>query len=173
MSTTVATTEGLWALMRDGLSAASEGFGYNNFKTGVLDPGDHSGSVGHLSYIQSSLADREIVQDIADLLTAGRLSTGAVTRITTEIGHSLDPNIKKMLAQQLISTSPEFHTTNRFARNGKNRAPTPRQDRSDEPYKAVVILFAAGGLDSFNGEREPSAADDYHCILDDNSLYSR
>ena len=44
----------------------------------------------------------------------------------------------------------EFHTSNLAERNGNERHPSPIQESTDDSYKAIVILFASGGLDSFN-----------------------
>ena len=66
----------------------------------------------------------------------------------TVVGMSAENKIR--FAQQLIATSPEFHTANLAKRTGNDRAPTPVQERTSEPYKAIVVLLMFGGLDSFN-----------------------
>lgn len=41
-------------------------------------------------------------------------------------------------------------TQNLANRNGNPREPTPIQEASPDPYKAVVVLHLSGGLDSYN-----------------------
>merc|ERR1712176_1650024 len=56
-----------------------------------------------------------------------------------------------MMAQQLVVTSPEFHTSGAVVeRNGEPRPQQPLPQPSQEPYKAVVFLMLAGGFDSYN-----------------------
>ena len=85
------------------------------------------------------------------MLTAGRLSSDAVTQVAAKVNTMSNDDKKLRLAQQLISTAPEFHTTNIVERTANDRAPTPRQERSEEDgYKAVVVVFLSGGWDAYN-----------------------
>ena len=52
--------------------------------------------------------------------------------------------------QQLMITSPEFHSTNLVKLSGEERTETKEKNSSQEPYKATVFLMLAGGCDSFN-----------------------
>lgn len=151
LSTTVSTTEGYFALARNGLSNFNNGFGYPQWSGGTPEIDDlYSKSVGLLSFEMSS-TDEEIVQGVADILTAGRLSSDAITEVTNAVSQMNDNTVKNKLAQQLISTSPEFHTTNIVERTDDPRSPTPRQERLEEAgYKAVITLNLAGGWDGFN-----------------------
>lgn len=149
-STTVATTEGFFALSRNGLSGWNNGFGSANW-SGQPDVGDNSKSVGYLGYTESSSDSTVITQNVADMLTAGRLSSDAVTQVAAKVNTMSNDDKKLRLAQQLISTAPEFHTTNIVERTANDRAPTPRQERSEEDgYKAVVVVFLSGGWDAYN-----------------------
>ena len=149
LSTTIGTVEGLFSLARQGLSSSGGGFGFGVFGGEALT-GDYSRSVGFLSYSPTGSGTTENVQEIADLLTSGRLSATALTEIVTRVDQEATLDTKIRLAQQIIATTPEFHTTNLANRNGNERAPTPIQERSDDGYKAVVVLNLSGGLDSFN-----------------------
>jgi uncharacterized protein (DUF1501 family) len=150
--TTIGTVEGLFSLARHGLSASRGGFGNNNFGNDVTAPGDASRSVGYLSFNPNLGTDQANVQLISDLLTGGRLSSEAVSAVATKVGDTagLTDQSKVTLAQQLIGTAPEYHTTNLAERTGQERAPTPVQEAADDPYKAVVVLFLSGGVDWFN-----------------------
>lgn len=151
LSTTISTVEGLFSLVRQGLSPFQGGFGtYNLGYSSSLTTGDYSRSVGYLSFSPSGSTTNEQVEEIADLLTSGRLSSEAIAAIATAVDAEATLDTKIRLAQQIIATSPEFHTTNLANRNGNTREPTPEQERSADPYKAVVVLHLAGGLDSFN-----------------------
>ena len=152
MSTTVSTIEGFFGLARNGLRGSDNGFGVNHW-SGQPNVGDNSGSVGYLGYTESDpdSTSTEITENVADMLTAGRLSSDAVTQIAAKVDTMEDNDTKLRLAQQLVSTSPEFHTTNIVDRTANARAPTPRQERSEEDgYKAVVVVFLSGGWDAYN-----------------------
>jgi hypothetical protein len=150
LSTTISTVEGIFSLVRQGLSPFQGGFGTSNFGWSTLTTGDYSRSVGYLSFSPGGSTTNEQVQEIADLLTSGRLSPEAITAIATAVDAEATLDTKIRLAQQIIATSPEYHTTNLANRNGNTREPTPAQERSADPYKAVVVLHLSGGLDSFN-----------------------
>lgn len=149
-STTVSMTEGFFALSRNGLSGQDNGFGSNNWGTSVLSPGDSSESNGYLDYAATGSTNTQITQDVANMLTAGRLSNDAVTQVATALDSETTLDLKTRLAQQLISTSPEFHTTNIVERTADDRVPSPRQERSSDGYKAVVVIMLSGGWDAFN-----------------------
>lgn len=96
LSTTISTVEGLFALARNGLSNWGNGFG-SNIWSGSVDAGDYSKSVGYLSYSPSG-TDTENVNEMATLLTGGRLSNDAKTSIVSAIG-SVSAEDKVPLAQ--------------------------------------------------------------------------
>jgi cullin-associated NEDD8-dissociated protein 1 len=52
--------------------------------------------------------------------------------------------------QELLVMSPEFHSVNEPQPHGDARAPPPNTASQGRPYKAVVVLFLDGGLDSWN-----------------------
>lgn len=51
---------------------------------------------------------------------------------------------------KLITISPDFHATNFHTTKPAARAPQPPQVSKGRKYKAVVVVFLAGGADSFN-----------------------
>jgi len=53
-------------------------------------------------------------------------------------------------AQQLIITTPEFHTNGLSEKTGNPRPQAPPLDASGKPYKAVVMVMLRGGYDSYN-----------------------
>ena len=50
----------------------------------------------------------------------------------------------------LISTTLEFHSNNRHRTDTQPRQPSPENNPNTEPYKAVVMVYLFGGLDSYN-----------------------
>jgi len=97
----------------------------------------------------------EVVDELDVLLTQGRLSAlsrevieGAYTSKLASTG-SADKAL--VLAEQLITTTPEFHASTRSALSGATRMPPAEGLRANaSPYKAVVVIFLFGGADSFN-----------------------
>lgn len=198
LSTTIATVEGFFSMARNGLTGLMGGFGKSGM-FGWATPetaDDSSKAVGDVSFVGT-------VQQMADLLTSGRLSQDAVTKIAGDAGGTDEltgNNVR--LAQQLIATAPgkqkfmprivpptglksftlpvhsanlclptpvhpiicylnlileltlcppEFHSTNLAERTGNDRTPTPILDRKEDgSYKAIVVILASGGMDSFN-----------------------
>jgi hypothetical protein len=90
------------------------------------------------------------VQQIADLLTSGRLSSEALAKIVEKFDLQADAATKIRLAQQVIATAPEFHSTNLAIRTGNDRVPTTPKAPTADPYKAIVVLHLSGGMDGFN-----------------------
>ena len=52
--------------------------------------------------------------------------------------------------QELLVMSPEFHSVNEPQPHGDARGAPPNTASQGRPYKAVVVLFLDGGLDSWN-----------------------
>jgi uncharacterized protein (DUF1501 family) len=68
-----------------------------------------------------------------------------------ELSSSGDHAKATRLAQQLIVSSPEFHSTNIVRKRANITREVPVEDApSNEPYKAVVYLMFGGGQDSYN-----------------------
>jgi len=55
-----------------------------------------------------------------------------------------------LLSQQLILTTPEFHTTNLVRKTGLERVVPAPPPMSNNTYKAIVYVLFGGGCDSFN-----------------------
>lgn len=124
---------------------------------GKIPPvGDYSSSVGYLAY-QYQTADGTSVSrkidDLSTLLTAGRLSFENKQVLVDAHAYFLEnhgiAHADRVLVK-LLAATPEFHTTNTIRRTGDTRPVTPPVVPSNKPYKAIVYVNLAGGVDSFN-----------------------
>uniref|UniRef100_A0A7R9ZFB4 DUF1501 domain-containing protein n=1 Tax=Pseudictyota dubia TaxID=2749911 RepID=A0A7R9ZFB4_9STRA len=140
----VAMLNGIFSLVKYGFEDKNGGFGENGNK------------IGELGYA-SGLDTAGLVDDLATLLTAGRLSADNRAIVVNAVDHTITNNVGFTLAeqglelaQQLIATTAEFHSTNIVKKGGPARAVDDSSgSQSLSPYKAVVFLMLAGGCDSY------------------------
>lgn len=132
-----------------------DGLGQKYCDPSIME-GEYDKSQGYLSYSPpDSSSDTEVVDNLCTLLTSGRMSSSnreVVKMVYNSLlmeGGSNDEALR--VAQQLIVTSSEFHTTS------LTRSQSSKQDREDslpkktcKKYKAVVHLLLGGGMDSYN-----------------------
>ena len=128
---------------------------------GVIDcesdyEGDYENSAGRLAYEPpSSYEDFEVVDELSTLLTSGRMSASnrklVQDAFTTAYGEHNDRAYALRVAQQLIVSSPEFHT-NSISSNTvtKREVDESISRKSCKKYKAVVHIHLSGGMDSYN-----------------------
>jgi uncharacterized protein (DUF1501 family) len=147
---------GLLSLIKYGLTSCYGGLGkYEWWKTYDCSKytvgGVNDGVLGSLTFTPSNgLAVSQITNELATLLTAGRLNRSSREFISQIIQSEPDITLGVKKAQQLIVTSPEFHTTNIIRKSGVSRPEPEPPKASTKPYKAVVYVFLGGGMDSFN-----------------------
>ncbi len=91
-----------------------------------------------------------VVNKLATLLTAGRLSQESRDVIVNEFDKAGSAIDGLRIAQQLILTTAEFHTTNIVKTTSQPRERVTFPKRTEKPYRAVVYLMLNGGCDSFN-----------------------
>jgi len=91
-----------------------------------------------------------VVDTLASLMTAGRLSSGHrdVIRSAYDNAGSADDGLR--VAQHLILTTSEFHTASTIKTTGADRINYSFPPPSNKPYRAVVFIMMSGGVDSFN-----------------------
>jgi len=95
----------------------------------------------------------DVVNELAFLLTGGRLSTNSRTAIETAYDSALssgDADKALRMAQKLILATPEFHSSGLFKPLDEARPEPPVPPETEREYKAVVYVNLHGGLDSFN-----------------------
>lgn len=126
------------------------GFGpwmaYNEYCWEVESETSNEGSIGRLSYDpQNSYSTEEIIEELATLLTAGRLNDESKQIIKDHFDNAADDGYGLRLAQQLIVSTPEFHSTDLLQFSGEKRPPPQPPQTSSNPYKAVVYILLEGG----------------------------
>ena len=141
-----------------GLTSCWGGFGENNhnYCKGLVS---NSGAItnndkkrrGILTYSPAeSMSASEVVDELALLLTGGRLHDEAkITMINAYNAMGGGP-AGLQIAQKLMVTAPEFHSTNVVTADSSPRSEVDTPPASTRPYKAVVFLNLNGGCDSFN-----------------------
>ena len=139
-------------MIKYGLSNCYGGFGYHH-GIGGCNEGHFNRATGILEFKRGENLTDTIVDEVASLLTSGRLSAENRLIVKTAFNDAMavsGPEAGLRLAQQLVAASPEFHSTNVITKSGNSRPipdpPLPTQ----QDYKAVVYLMLAGGCDSFN-----------------------
>jgi len=117
--------------------------------------GMRTGSEGQLSFSPASQASAAVVEELNLLLTGGRMHTD--TRQTIERRHAQQLAATNShgealrAAQELVVYAPEFHATNRNSKQMTTRAAQSDSGVSlGRPYKAIIYVFLAGGMDSYN-----------------------
>ncbi len=137
---------GLFSLIDIGMSSCFGGLGDT---TTVIcddsdkdkDPLDHSHGI--ITYSPTSSNATEIIDELALLLTAGRLnelSRDVITSAYIKKAEDEDEAQALRLAQKLIISSPEFQSTGSFYGNSQMRPEPIVPDPTDHSYKAIVFL---------------------------------
>lgn len=170
---------GMVNLIRDGLSSCNGGFGYNRGYNpssaatrrdcaGGLSPNQRQrairrdGADGNLTFAPSSAEPSALIDELDLLLTGGRASehtkrfiesayAAELQQPAVSIGGRSVEEEALWRAQELFVASAEFHATNSPATLAGSTRPAPSGvGASGRPYKAVVVLFLNGGIDSYN-----------------------
>jgi len=148
-------------LFRMGMSACDGGIGPFMGKGKVISCGNRDGlftnSAGYLDYTPDGVvsSSSNIVGQLATILTADRISPSnraLIEEAYTDNYNAVGGGAKAALeiAQVLMTTTPEFHTTNNVAMNDDARTLTPRREKDNSPYKAIIHVNLFGGMDSMS-----------------------
>jgi len=162
----------MFSLVKYGLSRCNGGFGT---EWTHCTEGDFTRATAHLSFSMTYAAPegerrslqgedpkwthaKNVVNKLATVLTSGRLSAENKELISQAYYSKLndtsidDPSGSALrFAQQLLLTTPEFHTNNLVSKTGAARAePDPPTQTNGTSYKAIVYVMFGGGCDSFN-----------------------
>lgn len=151
MSSITGITNGFFSLNTWGLVHAGNGWG--TYLTKVAPVGDTSSSVGYVTYNAAGEDIYARIDDLSTLLTAGRLSPEnkqVLAEAHSHFSQNYGPDRGDRVLIELLSTSPEFHTSNTLRKTGLPRALTPQPNSTSSDYKAIVYVDLFGGADSFN-----------------------
>jgi uncharacterized protein (DUF1501 family) len=151
---TVELMNGLLSLIKYGFTNCLGGFAATNTDTTICQnfgvAKANKGVAGKLAYTTSTNDPNYMVDQLALLLTSGRLSRKSRDIIADVVRSEQTLAVGIVKAQQLMVFAPEFHSTNIVKATETPRPePNPIQP-SSKPYKAIVYLLLEGGMDSFN-----------------------
>ena len=148
---------GLLSMIKYGLDSCYGGLGvpsitdYDDTECRWRVPGQYVNASAYPNFTSTGTTDAEIVNDLATIMTSGRLNAGLREVVTSIIAKEGDRGQKVIQAQQLIASSSEFHSTGTIHNHGETRgATTPFTNPKNADYKAIVVLMLEGGLDSYN-----------------------
>merc|ERR1719356_1187208 len=143
---------GMFSLIKYGMNNCYGGFFPDSRKSCKVDPGDYYASRGRLTYSPNDDSNSDaVINELSTLLTGGRLSPENKQIIKDVYDNESDKAAALIMAQQLIVTSAEFHTSGgTIEKSGAARLKASPPQPSEEPYKAVIFILLAGGFDSFN-----------------------
>lgn len=152
--TAVNLMNGITSLFEFGLDSAYNGFG----KARVF--GDESARTmfdfsewptGHLTYLpEPSQTSTQVVDQLATLLTSGRLSAEKRLFLTQVYDQFADTQEAALTVGQLITSTPEFHSSGLSVTTDKTRGDQGTATPPSNSYKSVVLYFLGGGADTFN-----------------------
>ncbi len=91
-----------------------------------------------------------VVQDLATMLTSGRLNPSHRSVIKQAYLAANDHSKGLQMAQRLMILSPEFHQTGNVKENMETRPPIPAATKTCKEYKTIIHIQLKGGCDSFN-----------------------
>jgi hypothetical protein len=148
----VDSVNGLVALSKWGLSDCFGGFGTEtNCRYSFDAERIRSLATASLTFDVETTDAVTLVNELATLMTSGRLSQYA-RRIATDAITGISNTATAMdYARQIIATSPEYHATGTVRHLMSTRPPIAQQsEESIEEYKVVLYIMLDGGMDSFN-----------------------
>ena len=132
------------------LSQCNSGLGVGG-DIGGCQEGDFTHATAMLSFERKNSDAETVVNELATLLTSGRLCEENRQIIKDAYTKKLPDRAAALrMAQQLIVTSPEFHATNSIRKSNDKRVLATKPQPKGTPYKAVIFLMLDGGADSFN-----------------------
>ncbi len=112
-------------------------------------------SSGHLTYVPEGKGFRSsyedfVIQDLATLLTSGRLSSYHRNIMKQAYLTANNEAEGLRIVQRLMILSPEFHQTGTVQGLAQQRSPISPVTKVCKEYKAVIHILLKGGCDSFN-----------------------
>jgi len=94
---------------------------------------------------------RATITELGLLLTGGRLTIRGSGTVEKAWAAATTDAARLKAAQKVLVMTPEFNTMGRLQPLGTREKTTPQAGKANPlPYKATVLLFMAGGADTFN-----------------------
>eukprot|EP00586_Coscinodiscus_wailesii_P017163 CAMPEP_0172518280 /NCGR_PEP_ID=MMETSP1066-20121228/290722_1 /TAXON_ID=671091 /ORGANISM="Coscinodiscus wailesii, Strain CCMP2513" /LENGTH=2420 /DNA_ID=CAMNT_0013300633 /DNA_START=56 /DNA_END=7314 /DNA_ORIENTATION=- len=154
----VSLMNGIISLVDLGLTQCFGGFGPRNLwhcdrlePGGYYDTSDVEYTMGKLTFSPSNPNDAvDVVNELSLLLTGGRLNPHSRSIIASAYNTAGNNADGLRLAQKLIFSTPEYHSTAIFDTKSDIRPEVEFPQPSKTPYKAILFLKINGGMDSFN-----------------------
>lgn len=143
------------SLQKYGLNRCEDGIGWGDGSCYSSDIGNNHDSEGNTTLAPDpAKSAKENINDLATLLTSGRLSHKSREIIEEAYNATLasgkSPLEAYINAQQLIATTPEFNTNSPTKHGTESHGTSAPPIATGKKYKAVVYLLLHGGCDSFN-----------------------
>lgn len=151
----ISMMNGIFGTIKYGLDRCFGGFGWpvNYFgedSCELREIGHYENSSGYFGYVPVETRTEKIVEELATVMTAGRLSEENRAIITDVVKSENNGTLAVIKAQQLISASSEFHASGVVGKTGASRTPNPPPPASTKPYKALIMVLLPGGADTWN-----------------------
>jgi hypothetical protein len=142
---------GMISMIKFGLSGCYGGFlnAWCSHKQ-ITSGGDYRMSVGRLKYSVREIGIEQTIDDLGTLLTSGRLSPSSRKLIKDRIQSVGSNEMTLQIAQQLVISSPEYHSTGHTGSYGKIRPDVPESKKTCNRKKALIHILLKGGCDSYN-----------------------
>ncbi len=150
---------GIISLVDLGLTECFGGFAERNlWNCDGLSPGgnyydnvDGKYRMGELTFTPSNPNNAEdVVNELSLVLTGGRLNQDSRSVIASAYASAGNNADGLRLAQKLVFSTPEYHSTNTFDSTGELRPETEFPAPSNKRHKSIIFLKIDGGMDSFN-----------------------
>lgn len=142
---------GIFSLIKYGLTPCYGGFAEQErrYYCQFIEMGQVEHSLGALTYRPSpEKTPKEVVDELATLLTSGRMSVESRRMIERILEEGDD--VALMKAQMMATATPEFHVTNLVRQHTEARSAQPLSSPSSHRYKALINIQLPGGVDSYN-----------------------
>jgi len=152
MTTAAGISNGLYSLITNGMSECENGYGDGPWTSFIMRNCYLPDGGLRFSPASDPSSPEEVVNELATLVTSGRLSQANRELIVQQYNNSFnadDADTALQVAQHLLISSPEFHSTNPVRPSGQPRIARSQSGTVDEPYKAIVYAYLFGGMDSF------------------------
>lgn len=143
----------LYSLIQEGLVSCNGGIGPVSRRGIVSGCGLHSAGVLGFTVSDNLFSGANVVSRLSTLLTADRLSRTSQELIESAYFNAFSFSGKSnamQVAQALIVSTPEFHTTNKALPLDERESSPSSLNGTSQSYKAIIHLNLFGGMDSMN-----------------------